>query len=62
MFLCADGGANRLYDAGATDMKPHYIIGDFDSVRPEVLQHYKEMGTITQKFECQDTTDMDKCL
>ncbi len=43
-------------------MKPTYVIGDFDSVRPEVLQHYQDMGTIIHKDESQDTTDMEKCL
>lgn len=57
--VCADGGANRLYNAtvgssGAysdTDRGsisnryiPDLICGDFDSIQPHVLQHYLTYG------------------
>lgn len=40
-ILCADGGANYAYDLG---WRPAAIIGDMDSIRPEVRQHFADMG------------------
>ncbi|XP_062088431.1 thiamine pyrophosphokinase 1 isoform X2 [Humulus lupulus] len=73
--LCADGGANRLYDEFPlffphqcpSDVrnryKPDVIKGDMDSVRAEVLDFYMNMGTkILNKSEDQDTTDLHKCV
>jgi thiamine pyrophosphokinase len=42
VFVCGDGGANRLYDSLLDEkernlVKPNYIIGDLDSIRPDVL-------------------------
>ena len=38
--ICADGGANRLFDTLGAEARrafvPDYIIGDLDSVRDEV--------------------------
>ncbi|KAF4366695.1 hypothetical protein G4B88_010770 [Cannabis sativa] len=73
--LCADGGANRLYDdfplffphqcpsEVRNRYKPDVIKGDMDSVRGDVLDFYKNMGTkILNKSEDQDTTDLHKCV
>lgn len=42
--VCADGGANRLYDSLQEEMRseyiPQYIIGDLDSLRTEVKEFY----------------------
>lgn len=48
---CADGGTNELYDNTADDRDnylPDLISGDFDSVRDEVLQFYKEKVCVVQ--------------
>lgn len=68
--ICADGGANYLYDMKCSTTgesvrdiyTPDYIQGDFDSVRDEVLQHYRLNGSVCTKIECQDTNDSEKCL
>ncbi|GLJ05050.1 hypothetical protein SUGI_0010060 [Cryptomeria japonica] len=73
--LCADGGANRLYDEMPKFFpqedpvlvrqryKPDAIKGDLDSIRPEVLEFYDTMGsTILDESHDQDTTDLHKCV
>lgn len=73
--LCADGGANRLFDdlpqllAGedAVDVRRRYtpdvIKGDMDSVRADVLDYYAKLGTkVVDESHDQDTTDMHKCV
>lgn len=48
--ICADGGANRLYDECAENQRieytPNYIIGDLDSLRDEVATQYKYVQKI----------------
>ncbi|KAG8085318.1 hypothetical protein GUJ93_ZPchr0010g8616 [Zizania palustris] len=73
--VCADGGANRLFD----DMpellpgqdpdevraryKPDVIKGDMDSIRQEVKEYYSNLGTkIVDESHDQDTTDLHKCV
>ncbi|GLU07397.1 hypothetical protein SLE2022_243570 [Rubroshorea leprosula] len=73
--LCADGGANRLYDEmpqllsceDASDVrsryKPDIIKGDMDSIRNEVLGFYTTLGTkVVNESHDQDTTDLHKCI
>ena len=64
LHVCADGGANRLYDMTSPQScdvyLPHTICGDLDSVRPEVLQYYQQRGTRVLKIADQDTTDFTK--
>lgn len=73
--VCADGGANRLYDDlpalfphedasfVRNRFKPDVIKGDLDSIRAEVLEFYKQMGTkIVDESHDQDTTDLHKCV
>ncbi|GFP85607.1 thiamine pyrophosphokinase 1 [Phtheirospermum japonicum] len=73
--ICADGGANRLYDElpllfpdeDAVEIrkryKPNLIKGDMDSIREEVLRFYKDVGTeAVDASDDQDTTDLHKCV
>ncbi|KAF3495548.1 hypothetical protein DY000_02051776, partial [Brassica cretica] len=73
--LCADGGANRIYDELPlffpredallirNRYKPDVIKGDMDSIRPDVLHFYLSLGTkVIDESHDQDTTDLDKCI
>ena len=63
--ICADGGANRLFDATITAPNaylPDKIKGDLDSLRSDVREHYEKLGVDVERDRCQDTNDLDKCL
>lgn len=73
--ICADGGANRLFDATVTTSDtssekttpnnvylPDKIKGDLDSLRSDVREHYENLGVDVERDRCQDTNDLDKCL
>jgi thiamine pyrophosphokinase len=66
--VCADGGANRLFDAlnGNTLLQgrllPHFIAGDLDSIRSDVSEFYRSRGTLILPSDCQNSTDFEKCL
>jgi len=64
--ICADGGANKLYQRLAPQVRPLYIpyaiCGDFDSVLPEVASYYQSQGTHLVKVVDDNNTDLDKCL
>ncbi|WRT64836.1 thiamine pyrophosphokinase [Kwoniella shivajii] len=63
--LCADGGANRLYDIDEDkEYIPDLIKGDFDSIRPEVLEYYKKEHEDTKVIHDKDeySTDLMKCI
>lgn len=75
LHLCADGGANRVYDEmpllfpreDPSDVrsryKPEVIKGDMDSVREDVLGFYANLGTeVVDESQDQDTTDLHKCI
>ncbi len=59
-ILCADGGANYAYEMGIV---PAAIIGDLDSIRPEVQEYYKTCHVRFQKYSPhKDFTDMQLVL
>jgi thiamine pyrophosphokinase len=64
--LCADGGANRVYDALPAAVRdsvlPSALIGDFDSIRPAVLAAYKQRGVGVHHDADQNSTDLQKAL
>lgn len=57
-IICADGGANSARKIGIT---PHYIIGDFDSIKPDVAKYFKYKSIFVQ-YKRQNDTDVEKCL
>lgn len=72
--VCADGGANRLHDSfgggdGVGDPAeeraqyvPDIIVGDLDSLRPEVARFYESLGCEIRVRDDQDHCDFEKCL
>lgn len=55
-IICCDGG---MHHAKALGITPDYIVGDFDSVRPEVLEEYRNMGISLRQFPThKNETDM----
>jgi thiamine pyrophosphokinase len=65
--LCADGGANRLFDAFSDPLEraryiPNSIVGDLDSIRPEVKDYYSERGTSIELHYDQNLNDIEKTL
>ena len=55
VVLAADGGADRLLEAG---VRPSWIVGDMDSISKEA----RDMGCPILHVADQDTTDCDKLL
>ncbi|KAK9446707.1 thiamine pyrophosphokinase [Limtongia smithiae] len=68
VVACADGGANRLYDALDDDLrtryKPDFIAGDLDSLRPDVRSFYEHLTPAVPVYFSPDqySTDFGKCL
>jgi thiamine pyrophosphokinase len=62
--ICADGGANRLFDAlsGQSYKTPDLVVGDFDSLRPSVRSLFERSDTKFDSVFDQDRNDLDKCL
>ncbi|TZE83404.1 thiamine diphosphokinase [Calorimonas adulescens] len=42
IFICADGGGNYAKSLG---IKPDILIGDFDSIKEEILNYFQHLGT-----------------
>ncbi|MCJ1321576.1 hypothetical protein MMC15_006921 [Xylographa vitiligo] len=45
-----------------TKQIPHAVCGDMDSVHPDVLEHYSNLGTKVYRDPDQYSTDLTKCL
>ncbi|MBC7235671.1 MAG: thiamine diphosphokinase [Chloroflexi bacterium] len=60
MIIAADGGANWLYEQG---LKPNLLVGDMDSVRPEVLAALERAGCAIRRHPAaKDETDTELAL
>ncbi|RMZ71947.1 thiamine pyrophosphokinase [Pyrenophora seminiperda CCB06] len=67
--VCADGGANRLFDmlkSDSTEQREDYlpdlIHGDLDSLRDDVRDYYQARGVVVSRDRDQHSTDFGKCM
>lgn len=59
-IICSDGGSNHLYNMGIC---PHYIIGDLDSIKEDVLEFYRKSNVRFEKFPSKkNETDTELCI
>lgn len=47
LVVCVDGGASHLKKFG---IKPDILLGDFDSIKPEDLDYYKDLNVEVLKY------------
>lgn len=59
MIICADGGANT---AKKMNIRPDYIIGDFDSADSSILDFFKDQNTNIIKDQNENKTDLELAL
>lgn len=66
MHVCADGGANRLFDTSSAQqrdvLRPSAIVGDLDSLRYDARSFYGSHGSHIIEDIDQDYNDVDKSL
>lgn len=63
VWICADGGANRLFDIRhEIALTPRVIVGDLDSLKANVRAHYENLGTEIVHETGQDDTDLEKSI
>ncbi|KAL4941926.1 thiamine pyrophosphokinase [Aspergillus oleicola] len=67
LTVCADGGANRFFDYAKSHGEesvdlPTAIIGDLDSINPEVRSHYADLGVTIIQDKDEYSTDFTKSL
>lgn len=68
--ICADGAANLIYDTfPAISLEPEScpyipdaVVGDLDSLRPDVRSYMESNGVRVHQMPDQDSTDLDKSL
>lgn len=46
IIVAVDGGANHLY---SSNIRPDYLVGDFDSLDKNILEYYRDMGVELEK-------------
>lgn len=67
LHICADGGANRLFECFELEeirssFIPHFIVGDLDSIRLDVQSYYESKGTKVIPQTSQYATDFTKAI
>lgn len=60
LIIVADGGAGLMR---AAELKPYALVGDFDSILPDDLNYFRNMGVIIHKYKTEkDMTDSEIAL
>lgn len=60
LIIAADGGANHC---AQLDLIPDVLLGDLDSILPEILESYKTEGTVINRHpKRKDATDLELAL
>ena len=60
LIVAADGGANHCHRLNIT---PDVLLGDLDSIEPDVLAHYKKQDIEIRKYPTRkDATDLELAL
>ena len=59
MVFACDGALATCLNRG---FRPQTVIGDMDSVAPEVLESYRAQGGYVERQTCQETNDLEKAL
>jgi len=65
--IVADGAANRFYDNCKKESLhevffPDILVGDFDSIKKDVMEYYQTREVQIVHNASQDDTDLEKCL
>lgn len=61
--ILADGGANKFYNTPFRENeKIRFIVGDLDSLKPEIRSFYEDRGVKVQQVWNQDTNDFEKAI
>lgn len=59
-IICADGGAEYCFK---NNIIPNLLIGDFDSIDMDILNHYRAIGVKVESFPVEkDYTDTEICI
>ena len=62
-IICADGGANRLFDSTFKDTPSlKAITGDLDSLKPHVKEYYSSRHIPVLQDKDQNTNDLEKAI
>jgi len=60
LIICADGGTRHAHQMG---LIPHIIVGDLDSLEPELASHMEQAGVEIQRHSPhKDQTDLELAL
>ena len=60
IIIGADRGCEYLFQA---DLKPNYIVGDFDSADKDIIDSLEALGAVKISYNCEkDSTDSDIAL